>query len=142
MTDAIEVRKIGYRQSAKDGLVITFAVHPNDMSPALAGAPIGTRYMAALVEIGDDEKPIEQPAKAVGKRKWGELTSAEQAGIVCEEPLFATYVKEISPGDGEPVDYLRRYCQVESRSELNTNEDAKARWQILQSKYRAWVLAG
>jgi len=53
-----EARKIAYRQS-KDGLVVSFVIHPNDMPDALAVAPLGQRYMLALAAIGDDEKPVE-----------------------------------------------------------------------------------
>jgi len=58
-----EARKIAYRQS-KDGLVISFVIHPNDMPDALAVAPLGQRYMLALAAIGDDEKPVPEVAKA------------------------------------------------------------------------------
>ena len=53
----VEAKKIAYRQS-KDGLVISFVVHPSDMPDALAVAPLGQRYMLALAAIGDDEKPV------------------------------------------------------------------------------------
>jgi hypothetical protein len=53
-----EARKVAYRQT-KDGLVVSFVVHPNDMPDELATAPLGTRYMLALAEIGDDEEPVE-----------------------------------------------------------------------------------
>jgi hypothetical protein len=52
-----EARKVAYRQS-RDGLVVSFVIHPNDMPDALAVAPLGQRYMLALAAIGDDEKPV------------------------------------------------------------------------------------
>jgi hypothetical protein len=52
----VEAKKIAYRQS-RDGLVVSFVIHPNDMPDALAVAPLGQRYMLALAAIGDDEKP-------------------------------------------------------------------------------------
>jgi hypothetical protein len=53
----VEAKKIAYRQS-RDGLVVSFVIHPNDMPDALAVAPLGQRYMLALAAIGDDERPI------------------------------------------------------------------------------------
>jgi hypothetical protein len=62
-----EVKKHAVRQTA-DGWVISFVVHPNDMAPDFAVAPLGTRYMLAVAEIGDDEQPISSaemcPARA------------------------------------------------------------------------------
>ncbi len=52
-----EARKVAYRQT-KEGLVVAFVIHPNDMPDALAVAPLGQRYMLALAAIGDDEQPL------------------------------------------------------------------------------------
>src|SRR5690349_7596013 len=86
----IELRKIAYRQSAKDGLVITFAIHPDDMPPALAAAPIGSRFAAALVEIGDDEKPVEHRKQS---------TLVQRAGILCDNKLFQKFLQQEFPLD-------------------------------------------
>jgi hypothetical protein len=56
-----EARKIGYRQS-KEGMVVSFAIHPDEMPDSLAVACLGARYMLALVEIGDDEEPVTHAA--------------------------------------------------------------------------------
>lgn len=51
-----EVRKVAYRQT-KDGIVLSFLLHPNEVPEGLALAALGTRYQMAVVEIGDDEQP-------------------------------------------------------------------------------------
>lgn len=51
-----EAKKHAYRQT-QDGVVVSFVVHPNDLNAAFAVAPLGTRYVLALAEIGDDEQP-------------------------------------------------------------------------------------
>ena len=53
-----EARKVSYRQT-KEGLVVAFVIHPNDMPDTLATAPLGQRYMLALAAIGDDEQPVQ-----------------------------------------------------------------------------------
>lgn len=73
-----EAIKAAYRQT-KDGFAITLVVNPHDMPDALATAPLGTRYVAVLVEIGDDEKPVLQntppPIKSTGDLKVALLAS-------------------------------------------------------------------
>lgn len=64
-----EAKKHALRQT-QDGIVVAFVLHPSDVPAALQLAPLGTRYMLALVEIGDDEAPI--------NRKDGEANSSEQ----------------------------------------------------------------
>jgi hypothetical protein len=54
-----EAKKHAYRQT-QDGVVISFVVHPNDVSAEMAMAPLGMRYMVAFAEIGDDEVPVAQ----------------------------------------------------------------------------------
>jgi uncharacterized OB-fold protein len=56
-----EAKKYAYRQT-KDGVVVSFVLHPNDVPNELASSQIGTRYVLAMVEIGDDEKPVRPAA--------------------------------------------------------------------------------
>lgn len=58
MPHHFEAKLYAFRR-AKDGVVVSYVVHPNDVSPELATASLGTRYMVAVAEIGDDEKPRE-----------------------------------------------------------------------------------
>lgn len=51
-----EAKKYAYRQN-QDGVVVSFILHPTEIPKELATAAIGTRYVLALVEIADDEKP-------------------------------------------------------------------------------------
>jgi uncharacterized OB-fold protein len=51
-----EVKKYAYRQT-KDGVVLSFVLHPQEIPADVASAAIGTRYVLALVELADNEKP-------------------------------------------------------------------------------------
>jgi hypothetical protein len=78
-----EAKKVAYRQT-KDGLVVSFVIHPNDMPDALAVAPLGQRYMLAMAAIGDDEKPVDGiPADVLEhehRKKEGLPSAASQRG--------------------------------------------------------------
>lgn len=135
----IELRKIAYRQSAKDGLVITFAVHPNDMPAGLAASPIGTRFMAALVEIGDDEKPVNQKEKQ--SKAFKDMSFAQQAGMLCNDPSFKKFMKETTDfTHGDVPLMVRQFCGVESRKDILPGTSAATMWTALISDYRAWNL--
>lgn len=136
----IELRKIAYRQSAKDGLVITFAVHPDDMPANLASAPIGSRFMAALVEIGDDEQPVE-------RNKQHPIV--QRAAILCGETLFQKFMEEEFPFDWQEANpfsdetgiaaaLLRNACGITSRKELATDPLAVAKFDKLTAKFEMW----
>lgn len=156
-----EAKKHALRQT-QDGIVVSFVLHPNDVPPSLQLAPLGTRYMLALVEIADDETPVtgkeEQPSSrapeskpapppdhtARAPRKWEDITPAQQAGIRCNEPAFVKFLEEYFGYEIKTTEkaseFVRRYCGVESRSDIRDGV-ALAEWNRLEGKYKAWQLA-
>jgi hypothetical protein len=156
-----EAVKYAYRQN-KEGVVISFVVHPNDIPAALSTSHIGARYVAVLVQIGDDEKPIPLKAKenktphvvtpatprrldkpAGAKRDWRALPKPQQAGIRIGEATFAAYLREEHPHDwretGEVDACLKFMCGINSKRELATNAQAGALWFQIDSGYQAWL---
>lgn len=129
----IECKKHAYRQT-QDGVVISFVLHPNDVSAELAAAPLGTRYMIVLVEMNDNET-----AKPPANHKL-----AQQAGILCGEPSFRKFLAKYSengmpPDEEEAPAIVRELCGVKSRSELDTSQDASRQWHSLKGEYEAWM---
>lgn len=144
---------------------MSFVLHPNEVPAALQLASLGTRYMLALVEIGDDEKPInrkeanasEDPrvaAKPAPKadnaspvrvpRKWEELTPAMQAGIRCNEIPFVKFLAEsYSPTIKTTADaeqFVREHCGVESRRDIRAGRPLEI-WKEMELLYGLWQLA-
>ena len=56
-----ECKKDGLKQLQSGEWTLSLKVHANDAPAPLLTAPMGTRYMAAIVELNDDETPVEQP---------------------------------------------------------------------------------
>jgi len=157
-----EMKKIAYRQS-KDGVVISFVLHPQEVPPELSTSHIGARYIAALVEIGDDEQPIQRPEKEKPNpfastsptlqpdkdkpagAKWKDLQPAQQAGMQCAKPVFWAYLNEERnyrvTNPEEAAEAVREICGVHSRVELGTNHKARVIWHQLDSEFQAWHMA-
>lgn len=149
-----EMVKYALRQT-KDGIVVSFVVHPNDIPAALQVSHIGSRWMAALVQIGDDEQPVkevsaeaaqprqESTSKPTGKRDWRDLQPAQQAGIRANEASFAAFLRETRPDDwhecgDDPAECIRLVCGVNSRAMIGVNQRARVIWHQLDSAYAAW----
>lgn len=155
-----------YRKN-KDGVVVSFVVHPNDMPAELATAPIGARFVSALVQVGDDELPITPaekeikphkartaptprpdtttPPKSAGaKRDWRDVQPAAQAGIRCDEPTFVAFLQELYPDDWhesqDAAACVRLICGVASRSDLSINHKARVIWHQLDERFQAWKM--
>lgn len=65
------------------------------------------------------------------------LKLAQRAGMVCNEGAFHKFLGV--EGKEQAVKRLRRLCGVSSRSQLDTDKDAAARFQDLASEYEAWL---
>lgn len=134
----IEMKKDAMRQTQSGDWKITFTVQAADMDQRLTGAAMGTRFQAALVEVGDDEQPKER-----GRLDWREVQPAAQAGIRCNEPRFWQFLcdkqglQTDSKDDAE--ENVRRMCGVKSRSEFATNHKARVLWNQLDAAYREWA---
>jgi hypothetical protein len=160
---SMEVKKDGLQQRQGGDWAIKFTVQAIDMHERLTRAPMGTRFMAVLVEIGDDELPISQPAKeepakprpstpvhkvqagAQRERKpWRDLGPATQSGIRCEEATFAAFLREHYPDDWhesqDAAACVRLICGVGSRADLSlpANHRQRVIWHSLNDKYEAW----
>jgi hypothetical protein len=132
--------KYSYNQR-QAGIVIAFVVHPENMPDYVALAPLGSRVMITLTEIGDDEKPIEQPKPEKPKQSWSSMSRAQQAGILCNDRNFANWLGYIDyETHGTWVGYAigRVYaeCGISSRSELDVTRDKADNWDSLVSRYR------
>lgn len=137
---AFECKKDRLYQT-QDGLwKLTVTVHPNDMPDWLLKAPMGQRIGAtALQEIREDEPVPEKP-----KERWADKSPAQQAGIRCQDERFRIWLFDAYPdesdigfvsGEHAAAATVRKICGVQSRSELNTNTDARVRWAALDTEF-------
>ena len=78
----------------KNGWVIGFSVHPNEVPAALLDAPLGTRFQQVLFQIGDDENPVPTQENMDGKK------AVAQAGQICRDTEFQSWLlKEKAPSE-------------------------------------------
>jgi hypothetical protein len=118
---AIELKKDGLSQRQSGDWVVRFTVQSADMDERLTKAAMGTRFVAALVEVGDDEQPRQSPQAQGGharadklsperrseiaqqaaekrwsrpKGEWRDLTPAAQASLRCKDGPFRAFLSE------------------------------------------------
>lgn len=132
----LEVKKDGLQQRQNGDWVLRLVVQAADMDPRITNAAMGTRFQAALVEVGDDELPKQ-------RTDWREVQPAAQAGIRCADESFRKYLrtehgKNVTTPD-EAAEAIRAMCNIKSRSELSSNHKARALWHSIDSSYREWA---
>jgi len=160
---SFEAKKDSLRQMQNGDWRVSFTVQGVDMDERITRAAMGTRFIAVLVEINDQELPITraekekpkpfastsptlQPDKdkpAGAKRDWKDLQPAQQAGIRCAEPTFRAFLREeckYDPVDeNEAAEAVRDMCSVNSRAELNTVHASRMLWFNIDTQYQAWL---
>lgn len=160
---AFEAKVSGKRESSA-GIFITLQVQPDDFTADLAVLRVGAALQVAWAEIVDTSiQPIEVAASSNGKtsgfepensrsnrdaatkpkRKFHELSLAEQAGIRCEDEQFCKFIESKARAMMTRVgvvDYVRKFCGVSSRGEIVKETNAAVRWVTLNGQFEAWQL--
>lgn len=134
-----EIQLAGWSESHTGGCKVTFWLQgPDDLAAfrtltTRKGNTAGHRFMAALVEIGDDELPV---APVISK------TATTRPGPLCEwlvrrcgepeffawiAPVYHAHIGDLAPDDfAKPADFCRHAVMVlcdcdESRKEIDTD---------------------
>jgi len=130
IAESFEAKKYAYRQT-KDGMVLSFVLHPDDVPKEMATAPIGQRYMIACAQIDDHENPIRPRATTDAEK------ALARANLICRDETYIQWVPmnyyqwHVVDQTLEDEEYaaqvIRSISGIESRSELKTNPEARER---------------
>ena len=92
-----------------------------------------------------------QPEPAKKKRKMEEMQRSQQAGLLCTDRRFQTFMVERHDAniwmdaqddirEQSCATAVRQLCNVNSRAQFDgPNEKAAAAWDTLYSEYQAWL---
>jgi len=139
---SFECKKDGLQQRQSGDWVLRLTVQAIDMHQTIVSASMGARFACVLVEINDDEMPVDH--QAMHRDKWVALGPARQAGIRCKDPVFHAYLLEERgfniDNEEDCAAAVRAFCGVESRSELDKlhMSGARLKWHDLDNGYQAW----
>jgi hypothetical protein len=129
-----EVQFRRWSDSSTQGVQVTFALPDSGELEPLKGKE-GKRFMAVLVEIGDDEQPV-QPQR---KDQRGPL--CKEATDLCKLPDFREFMR--SQGmyvetEADAADYMKIGLGISSRKELDTGPAGKRFISLYRIPFFAW----
>ncbi len=86
--------------------------------------------------------PAEKP-----KRRMADLSRAQQAGILCNDDCFVNFLmhhyemKVLASRSltESAADFVRAFCKVTSRAQLDSEPDRGEMWDHLRTEYDAWT---
>lgn len=123
-----------YSDTSTQGQQVVFAVHDRAALESFIGKE-GKRFMAVLVEIGDDEQPVVQP-----KKKVGDLCL--MAVNFCKDPLFIEFIdRYFSPclTEHEAKTALYEVLGISSRLDLDADpKKAEAFHDLIRKPFLTW----
>jgi hypothetical protein len=142
-----EALKVSYRQT-REGMVIAFAIKPEDMPPELALAPVGTRVLLAVAELRDDA-PEPEPVSETPKPKDDQRSErAREAYRMKDEMEKAATRSAMLPKDPrfrewsgceteeQAAQHIRETCLIESRAEIANNEGAYRDFIDMETRFK------
>ncbi len=112
------------------------------------------RCMMVLVPIQNDGQPDPDAAQRAPtpaekpRRRMAELSRAQQAGILCNESQFQAFIERVYDvvlrnKYNDPAtltaEFVRDFCRVTSRAELDTVSGAGALWDQLRAEFDASI---
>lgn len=143
----VECKKDVLKQNQDGTWKLTLTIAPDGLPDEIMRAMPGTRYQAVFVEVGDNEEPV---AKArlersdKPRRHFHTLPLSQQAALRCQDAGFREFLKGPTEAIGmisieTAVIYVRDFCGVESRAELDDKEAPRGKWQTLNAEYEQWA---
>jgi uncharacterized protein involved in exopolysaccharide biosynthesis len=124
-------------------------IHPFASSYERNGELPGCIYAVVMVEINEEEQPVNQAAVAQAEKvekpkpkKKSKLSS--QAHLMVSTPMFVRFVDEMYPDipaaqRKDPKQWAREMLAVESFSELDRNPIAEQRFhEMVRKPYLRW----
>ena len=126
--------KVALKQD-RTGYVLALSIHPDDVPIELLKDFVGARYGVAMVRIDNNEQPMNREEHDGDK-------SIRIAGLLCRDPDFWKYLYADSQimfeNEKESTEWLRDYLNVQSRSELKTNVQAREMLEKLHKEIGIW----
>lgn len=122
-----EIQLRRWSESSTQGVQVTFALAESAELDRFKGLE-GKRFMAVLVQIGDDEQPVECEKKRVGPYCY-------QAVKWCNDPEFQAWVRTQIHKDAPFLKqpnfvelFIKRTCGIDSRKELDVDLVSQGLW--------------
>lgn len=127
--------KVALKQD-KTGYVLALSIHPDDVPIELLRDFVGARYGVAMVRIDGNEQPMDREVEHGGDR------AIRIAGLLCRDKDFWRFLyadaQIFKETESDATEWMRIYLNVQSRSELKTNQEARDLLDKLHKDFNVW----
>ena len=121
------------------------ALHPFAGSRKRQGKDPGSVFQLVMVELAEDEQPVDQVQRSVVEHARKKQTLSQQAHLMISSPMFVQYLKETRPGLVKNWDadtaraYVKTILKIESLSDLDRHKGFADRFhEQVRKPYARW----
>lgn len=135
-TSQFEAVKVTMKQD-KDGYVLTLRIHPDDVPDEVLRDFVGSRYMAVMVRLNEEERPMNREQE-LGR------DMVRASGMLCREPAFWDFLEDSNQiyekSEKEATEWMYRYLKVSSRSDIPKSQQAIEKLLGMKEEFKLWKL--
>ena len=137
-TSQFEAVKVSMKQD-NSGYVLTLRIHPDEVPEEILRDFVGSRYMAVLVRLNEEERPMNREQELA-------KDMVRISGMLCRDPQFWEFLSEaggvIEKSEKEATEWLKDYLKVESRSDIAKSPAATEKMLGVKQEFTAWKQKG
>jgi len=137
-TSQFEAVKVSMKQD-NSGYVLTLRIHPDEVPEEILRDFVGSRYMAVLVRLNEEERPMNREQELA-------KDMVRISGMLCRDPQFWEFLSEaggvIEKSEKEATEWLKDYLKVESRSDIAKSPAATEKMLGVKQEFTAWKQRG
>jgi hypothetical protein len=137
-TSQFESVKVSMKQD-NSGYVLTLRIHPDEVPEEILRDFVGARYMAVLVRLTDEERPMNREQELA-------KDMVRISGMLCRDPQFWEFLSEaggiIEKSEKEATEWLKDHLKVESRSDIAKSQVATEKMLGVKQEFTAWKQNG
>lgn len=132
-----ECIKVSLKQD-NAGYILTLRVHPDELDEQIMRDFVGARYMAVLVRMNEDERPMNREQE-LGK------DMVRTSGMLCRDPKFWAFLEDageiFGQSEKEATEWMYKYLKVDSRADIPKSQSAIEKLLGMKEEFKTWKLA-
>jgi len=135
-TSQFEAVKVSIKQD-NTGYVLTLRIHPDELPEVIMRDFVGSRYVAVLVRINDEERPMNREDE-LGRDMF------RFSGMLCRDPNFWEFLADageiFDKSEKEATQWISSRLKVKSRSDIQKSQTAIDQMMRIKQEFNAWKM--
>lgn len=131
-----EAVKVTMKQD-NSGYILTLRIHPDEVPEEILRDFVGARYMAVLVRINEEERPMNREQELA-------KDMVRASGMLCRDPKFWAFLEDagqiFGQSEKEATEWMYKYLKVDSRADIPKSQSAIEKLLGIKEEFKIWKM--